>query len=131
VLPPDEEKTNAVSSSGTSRNAGERNLHWGWLTLGGSVNEDSSIDIVNAAIEMGINFIDLADMYSYGEAERVVGEVLPNHRRQDLVISSKAYWPMSENVNDRGLSRKHIMESVENSLRRLGTDYLDIFFAHR
>lgn len=103
----------------------------GWLTLGGSVDEDSSIDIVNAAIEMGINFIDLADMYSYGEAERVVGAVLHNHRRQDLVISSKAYWPMSANVNDRGLSRKHIMESVENSLRRLGTDYLDIFFAHR
>ena len=103
----------------------------GWLTLGGSVDQDNSIDILAAAVEQGINFIDLADMYSKGEAERVVGNFLKSHRRQDLVISSKAYWPMSDNVNDRGLSRKHLMESVENSLRRLETDYLDIFFAHR
>lgn len=103
----------------------------GWLTLGGSVDKDSSIDILEAAIDHGINFIDLADMYSYGEAEKVTAKLLKRHRRQDLVISSKAYWPMSENVNDRGLSRKHLMESVEGSLRRLKTDYLDIFFAHR
>ncbi|MCX7942662.1 MAG: aldo/keto reductase family protein, partial [Dictyoglomaceae bacterium] len=83
------------------------------------------------AIENGINFFDLADVYAKGEAERVVGKILKDFRRQDLVISSKVYWPMSDNVNDRGLSRKHIMESIEGSLKRLGTDYLDIYFCHR
>jgi voltage-dependent potassium channel beta subunit len=102
-----------------------------WLTFGGSVEDRVAEDCVHAAIEHGVNFIDIADAYAGGEAERVVGQIIKDLRRSDLVISSKLYWPMSDNVNDRGLSRKHIMESIEGSLRRLGTDYLDIYFCHR
>lgn len=103
----------------------------GWLTFGASVDEPGVREIVGAAIDSGINLIDLADIYARGEAERVFGAALSDHRRQDLVITSKAYWPMSDDPNDRGLSRKHLFESVEGSLRRLGTDYLDIYFCHR
>lgn len=103
----------------------------GWLTFGRSVADETAHDILRASLDAGINFIDVADIYAKGESERVVGEFLRDYRRADLVISSKVFWPMSDNVNDRGLSRKHIMESVEGSLRRLGTDYLDIYFCHR
>jgi voltage-dependent potassium channel beta subunit len=102
-----------------------------WLTFGGSVEDDTAQDCIRAAVEYGVNFIDVADAYARGEAERVVGQVIKDYKRGDLVISSKLFWPMSDNVNDRGLSRKHIMESVEGSLRRLDTDYLDIYFCHR
>ncbi len=104
-----------------------------WLTFGETLDLDTTTACIEAAVENGINFLDTADVYANGEAERAVGEAIKKLglRRQDLVISSKVYWPMSDNVNDRGLSRKHIMESVENSLRRLGTDYLDIYFCHR
>lgn len=103
----------------------------GWLTFGSQVDEAGVRAVVAAAVEGGVNFIDLADVYAKGEAERVFGQALAGFRRQDLVISSKAFWPMSDNVNDRGLSRKHLFESVDGSLRRLGTDYLDIYFCHR
>jgi voltage-dependent potassium channel beta subunit len=103
----------------------------GWLTFGSQVDEAGVKQVVTAAVEGGVNFIDLADVYAKGEAERVFGKALAGFRRQDLVISSKAFWAMSDNVNDRGLSRKHLFESVEGSLRRLGTDYLDIYFCHR
>jgi voltage-dependent potassium channel beta subunit len=102
-----------------------------WLTYGGSVEDKTARDCIRTAIEHGVNFIDVADAYARGEAERVVGQVIKDFKRSDLVISSKLFWPMSDNVNDRGLSRKHIMESVEGSLRRLDTDYLDIYFCHR
>ncbi len=103
-----------------------------WLTFGSDkVAEDTAKTCLRTAIESGINFIDVADMYSRGGAERVVGEVVKDYERHKLVISTKAYWPMSDDVNDRGLSRKHIMESVENSLRRFDMDYVDIFFCHR
>ena len=102
-----------------------------WLTYGGSVESHPAEKILEAAIAAGVNFLDVADIYSEGNAEKVVAKVLKNHTRSDLVISSKVFWPMSDNVNDRGLSRKHIMEAVEKSLRRLGTDYLDIYFCHR
>lgn len=105
----------------------------GWLTFGGSIPDDEAFAILDAAVARGVDYIDLADVYAKGEAERVVGEWLrardlPRHH---LVISTKAYWPMSKASNDRGLSRKHLFESVEASLRRLGTDYLDLFFCHR
>lgn len=103
----------------------------GWVTFGGSLDEAGTRAVVRASIEAGMNFVDLADVYARGEAERVAGRVLTDYRRQDLVISSKVYWPMSENVNDRGLGRKHITESVHASLERLGTDYLDLYFCHR
>jgi voltage-dependent potassium channel beta subunit len=103
----------------------------GWLTFGATVDEPVVKEIVRAAVDEGVNFFDLADIYARGEAERAFGVALAEHRRSDLVISSKAYWPMSEGPNDRGLSRKHLHESVEGSLKRLGTDYLDIYFCHR
>lgn len=103
-----------------------------WLTYGSStVEDDMAAACLRTAIENGINFIDVADIYSGGEAEKVVGKVIKDFDRSKLVISTKAYWPMSDDVNDRGLSRKHITESVEKSLKRFGTDYLDIFFCHR
>jgi voltage-dependent potassium channel beta subunit len=103
-----------------------------WLTYGSSLVEiDTSKACLRAAIEKGINFIDVADIYSMGEGEKVVGQVVKDYDRTKLVISTKAYWPMSDDVNDRGLSRKHIVESVEKSLKRFGMDYLDIFFCHR
>lgn len=103
----------------------------GWLTYGGPVSAKETSNITKAALDHGINFIDLADIYSQGKAEEVVGKALHDVKRSDLVISSKLFWPMSDNINDRGLSRKHIMESIEGSLRRIGTDYLDIYFCHR
>lgn len=103
----------------------------GWLTFGGTVDAAATAEIIGAAIDQGINFIDLSDIYSRGEAERVCGRILRDFKRSDLVISSKLFWPMSPNVNDRGLSRKHIFESIEKSLLRLDTDYLDIYFCHR
>ncbi len=103
----------------------------GWLTLGKSVDDRTSHDILHEAIAAGINFIDVADIYATGESERVTGEVISEYKRSDLVVSSKVFWPMSENINDRGLSRKHIMESIDKSLERLQTDYLDIYFCHR
>ena len=102
-----------------------------WLTYGGSVEDETARDCIRTAIEHGVNYIDGADVYAGGQAERVTGQAIKDYERSDLVISSKAFWPMSDNVNNRGLSRKHIMESVEGSLRRLGTDYLDLYFCHR
>ena len=103
----------------------------GWLTYGASVADDVATMCVREALSQGVNYIDLADVYANGEAETVVGRALKEYRRSDLVISSKVFWPMGEGPNDRGLSRKHIMESIDGSLRRLGTEYLDIYFAHR
>lgn len=102
-----------------------------WLTYGASVDGGNAAKIVQAAIAEGVNFIDIADIYAKGEAEKVVGAAIKDYTRSDLVISSKVFWPMSDNVNDRGLSRKHLFESVEKSLKRIGTDYLDIYFCHR
>ncbi len=104
-----------------------------WLTYGkdGTVDDDMSKTCIRTAIENGINFIDVADMYAKGGAETVVGEVIKDYDRHKLVISTKAYWPMSDDPNDKGLSRKHITESVHNSLRRFDMDYIDIFFCHR
>ncbi len=102
-----------------------------WLTYGGSVEETTASACIRTAVEHGVNFIDVADAYARGKAEEVVGRAIKDFRRSDLVISSKLYWPMSDNVNNRGLSRKHIMESVAASLRRFDTDYLDIYFCHR
>ena len=102
-----------------------------WLTYGGSVENKVASDCLHAAIEHGINFIDVADIYARGEAETVVGGVIKEYKRSDLVVSTKVYWPMSDNVNDTGLSRKHIMESIDKSLKRLGTDYVDMYFCHR
>jgi len=102
-----------------------------WLTYGNSVDQKRTTEIVRAALDAGINYIDIADIYAKGEAERLVGKAIEGITRSDLVISSKLFWPMSENINDKGLSRKHIIESIEKSLKRIGTDYLDLYFCHR
>lgn len=104
----------------------------GWTTFGGSVTDHRTTrEMLHAAFDAGINFFDIADAYAAGNAERVMGAVLRDFPRHRLVISSKVFFPMSGDVNDRGLSRKHILESVERSLRRIGTDYLDLYFCHR
>src|SRR5262249_17613284 len=102
-----------------------------WLTYGGSVEEDTAVRCIQRAVEQGINFIDVADVYANGRAEEVVGRAIKGMKRSDLVISTKAYWPVTENVNDKGLSRKHIMETFHQSLKRLNLDYVDLFFCHR
>lgn len=94
------------------------------------LDEAASTPVIQAAVERGINFIDLADFYSIGESEAVVGRALRHLPRHQLVLASKCFYAMSDDVNDQGLSRKHIMESVDASLRRLGTDYLDLFVIH-
>ena len=104
----------------------------GWETYGVNVNENQMVrDIVTKAYEEGVNYFDEADVYARGKSEELMGSVLAELPRQDLVIASKVFWPMSDNVNDRGLSRKHVLESIRGTLKRLGTDYLDIYFAHR
>jgi len=103
-----------------------------WTTYGGSVEDTKLIaDIIEKAIEGGVNFFDNADMYAKGKAEIYLGEILKHYPRHHLVLSSKVFWPMSEHVNDRGLSRKHVLESIDLSLERMQTDYVDIYFAHR
>lgn len=104
-----------------------------WLTYGGSVEEQNSIDCIHEAINQGINFIDVADVYSKGNAEIVVGKALAEetYERKNLVVSSKVFWPFTDNPNDVGLSRKHIMDSIENTLDRFGMDYIDIYYCHR
>ena len=104
----------------------------GWTTFGGSIQEmDLAEEIIVGAYEAGINFYDIADVYARGESEKMMGRVLARFPRNTLVISSKVFGEMSDDVNDRGLSRKHIMESIDRSLRNIGTDYLDIYYCHR
>jgi voltage-dependent potassium channel beta subunit len=104
----------------------------GWINYGeGKVADDAAREVVERAYARGINFFDLADAYGKGKAETQMGEILGHFPRHTLVISSKLFWPMSDDINDRGLSRKHIMESIDRSLNRLQTSYLDIYFCHR
>lgn len=103
-----------------------------WMTdLKGTSQEDVAKDTVKLAYEAGINFFDCADAYSGGAAEKFLGEVLKAYPRRELVISSKVYFPTGDGVNDRGLSRKHIMESCETSLKNMQLDYLDLYYCHR
>lgn len=104
-----------------------------WVTYGGQVGEDVAVDCMKAAFDAGVNFFDNADVYAKGNAETVMGNAIRKLglKRTDLVLSSKVFWPFSDGPNDRGLSRKHIMESVHASLKRIGTDYLDMYFCHR
>lgn len=120
------------------RNLGKSGLKVSEVALGGwetyGINDDASSlvrDIVKAAYDLGVNYFDQADVYARGKSEELMGNVLKEFPRHTLVIASKVFWPMSDHVNDRGLSRKHVLESIDGSLRRLGTDYLDIYFAHR
>ena len=102
-----------------------------WLTFGGAVDVAGTVDLVLRAYDLGINLFDTADIYARGDAEEALGRALSEIPRHYVVIATKCYFPMSEHPNDRGLSRKHLFESVEASLRRLGTDYIDLHQCHR
>ncbi len=103
----------------------------GWLTFGNSVEEENARRIFDSAFELGINFFDTADVYMTGRCEDVFGQMLSQHKRTDYVLATKCFFPVGKGVNDRGLSRKHIMESCHASLKRLRTDYIDIYQCHR
>ena len=103
-----------------------------WLTHGSQVENDQAKACVRAALDVGITTFDTADVYANTKAEAVLGEALKGERRESLEILTKVYWPTGPGGhNDVGLSRKHIMESINGSLRRLQTDYVDIYQAHR
>ena len=94
--------------------------------------EDAGRPFIQRALELGINFFDTADMYSLGVSEHVLGRAIRDFARRDaVVIATKAYYPMSDDPNDRGLSRKHLMAAIDASLSRLGTDYVDLYQIHR
>jgi aryl-alcohol dehydrogenase-like predicted oxidoreductase len=102
-----------------------------WITHGSQVEEDAARACVAAALDEGITTFDTADVYAGTRAEDVLGRALQGVPRDSLEICTKVYWPTGTGVNDRGLSRKHIMRSVEGSLQRLRTDYIDLYQAHR
>ena len=102
-----------------------------WITHGSQVEEDAARACVQAALDAGVTTFDTADVYAGTRAEQVLGRALHGVRRESIEIFTKVYWPTGPGPNDRGLSRKHIMESAHASLRRLQTDYLDLYQAHR
>ena len=102
-----------------------------WLTHGSQVEEDAALACVQAALDVGITTFDTADVYAGTAAESVLGRALAGQRREGLEIATKVYWPTGPGPNDRGLSRKHVVESCHASLRRLGTEYIDLYQAHR
>ncbi len=102
-----------------------------WLTYGGATEEDTAKSCVRRAYELGINFFDTANVYARGQSEKVVGSALKEFPRDSFVLATKVFFPMGEGPNDRGLSRKHIMEQCHLSLKRLGTDYIDLYQCHR
>ncbi|WDF52657.1 aldo/keto reductase family protein [Paenibacillus sp. KACC 21273] len=102
-----------------------------WLTYGTAAEQQAADDCVRTAFESGINFFDTANAYNRGEGEKAIGAALRSYERSSYVLSTKVFFPMGDGPNDRGLSRKHIMEQCEASLKRLGTDYIDVYFCHR
>jgi aryl-alcohol dehydrogenase-like predicted oxidoreductase len=102
-----------------------------WITHGSQVEEDAANACVRAALDLGITTFDTADVYAGTRAEAVLGRALAGQRREGLEIFTKVYWPTGPGRNDRGLSRKHMMESIDGSLKRLQTDYVDLYQAHR
>lgn len=102
-----------------------------WITHGSQVEKESAIACVKTALEVGITTFDTADVYANTKAETVLGKALKGVRRESYELFTKVYWPTGSGKNDRGLSRKHIMESAHASLKRLGTDHIDLYQAHR
>ncbi|MFC4769034.1 aldo/keto reductase family protein [Effusibacillus consociatus] len=102
-----------------------------WLTYGSSVEKDMAIRCIDKAYELGINFFDTANVYARGESEKVVGEALRKYPRESYVLATKVFFPMGEGPNDKGLSRKHIIEQCNASLKRLGVEYIDLYQCHR
>ena len=107
-------------------------IYGNWLTHASQVADEEAVRTVHAALDGGITTFDTADVYANQAAEEVLGRALSGQRREGLEILTKVYWPVAERMpNDHGLSRKHIMESINGSLKRLGTDYVDLYQAHR
>jgi aryl-alcohol dehydrogenase-like predicted oxidoreductase len=102
----------------------------GWLTYGHQIDEEQSIPIIHRAFELGINLFDSADVYAAGRSEEVMGKALKDFKREEVVIATKVRGRIFEGVNGEGLSRKHIMEACHASLRRLGTEYIDLYQVH-
>lgn len=102
-----------------------------WLTYGKTVEDTTAEDCIRLAYEKGINFFDTANVYEQGQAEKVLGKVLKEYDRDKVVVATKVYFPMGDGPNDRGLSRKHIIEQCDRSLQRLGMDYVDLYQCHR
>ncbi len=102
-----------------------------WLTYGGSVEAATATQCIHRAYELGVNFFDTANVYMRGQAEQIVGEALAGYPRESFVLATKVYFPMGDRPNDTGLSRKHVTEQCHHSLRRLGTDYIDLYQCHR
>jgi aryl-alcohol dehydrogenase-like predicted oxidoreductase len=102
-----------------------------WITHGGQVEEEQALACVRAALDAGITTFDTADVYAGTRAETVLGRALAGQRREGLEICTKVYFPTGPGPNDQGLGRKHVTESIHGSLRRLGTDYVDLYQAHR
>lgn len=102
-----------------------------WLTYGGYVEEQNAVSSIDLAYEAGINFFDTANVYIRGEAEKVVGKALNKYPRSSYVLATKVFGKMGDGPNDNGLSRKHIIEQCDASLKRLGMDYIDLYYCHR
>ncbi|WP_419874709.1 aldo/keto reductase family protein [Candidatus Pristimantibacillus sp. PTI5] len=102
-----------------------------WLTYGGYVERENAVKSIQTAYDLGINFFDTANVYAKGEAEKVVGETLRAYPRESYVLATKVYGKIGDGPNDRGLSRKHVIESANASLKRLGLEYVDVFYSHR
>ncbi|NPV56873.1 MAG: aldo/keto reductase [Anaerolineae bacterium] len=102
-----------------------------WVTFANQVQEKAAGDLIHAAYDAGINFFDNADVYANGQAETIMAQAIKGLPREALVISTKVFWPTMPGPNGRGLSRKHISESINASLKRLGLEYVDLYFCHR
>ncbi|WP_077622465.1 aldo/keto reductase family protein [Sediminibacillus massiliensis] len=102
-----------------------------WLTYGKSVEDNIAEKTIHKAYELGINFFDSANVYERGEGERVMSSALKEYPRESYVLTTKAFWPMGDGPNDRGLSRKHVTEQLHASLKRMDVDYVDVFYCHR
>ena len=102
-----------------------------WVTFGDQIDDDKASELIHLAYDQGINYFDNADIYANGQSEEVMGRAIQDLPREALVLSSKVYWKTMPGPNGRGLSRKHIMESCDASLKRMGVDYFDLYFCHR
>lgn len=102
-----------------------------WLTYGGYVEQENAVRSIETAYDAGVNFFDTANVYERGAAEELLGKTLRGYNRDSYVLATKVFGKMGDGPNDQGLSRKHIMEQCNASLKRLGTDYVDIYYCHR
>ena len=104
----------------------------GWVHNSWALDEEGSRAIIRRALDLGINFFDTANLYAYGSSEEILGRALQDYaRRDEVVIATKVFSKMRQGPNGAGLSRKHIMSEIDHSLKRLGTDYIDLYIVHR